>query len=76
MVIPSRPQTFRSESNLPSMGGECMALRHFQESNIIHQHSKELPHPPYPSVGNVKTPTVFLQPIERLELKPYNMIHI
>lgn len=46
-----------------------MALRHLQESNIIHQHSKEFPHPSYPSVGNVKTPTVFLQPVERLELR-------
>jgi len=61
MVIPSRPQVFKTKSSLLSMGGERMALRHFQESSIIHQHSKELPHPPYPSVGNVKTPTVFLK---------------
>lgn len=70
MVIPSRPQVFKTKSSLLSMGEERMALRHFQESNTIRQRSKELPHPPYPSVGNVKTPTVFLQPVECLELRP------
>lgn len=69
MVIPSRPQVFKIKSSFPSVGGERMALRHFQESNIIRQRSIELPHPPYPSAGNVITPTVFLQLVEYLELR-------
>lgn len=56
-----KPQDFRGKFSFFNMGGEHMALRHFQEANIIRQVPKSFPTLPYPSVRNVKTPTAFLQ---------------